>query len=190
MERYELGSALAESKKFVLQLQKESGVHVGECYQCGKCSAGCPVAFAMDYSPRQVLRLLQLGLQKEVLKSHTIWLCAHCQTCYTRCPREIDLPRVFEVLTGEAKKAGHVPERHLDLFNQIFLNSVENYGRVHEMGLMMMFNLRTLQPMKDALLAPRLFLSGKISPLPHRIKGQAAFKRIFAKVRAMGGETK
>ena len=188
MERFELGSALAESKKFVEHLQKESGVHVSECYQCGKCSAGCPVASAMDYTPRQVLRLLQLGMREEALKSRTIWLCAHCQTCFTRCPREIDLPRVFEVLMNEAKKAGHVPERHLDLFNRLFLNSVENHGRVHEMGLMMMFNLWSMQPTKDALLAPKLLFTGKISPLPHRIKGQAAVKRIFEKVRAMGGE--
>ncbi|KKM12311.1 heterodisulfide reductase subunit C [Clostridiales bacterium PH28_bin88] len=188
MEQYELSSALAGSKQFVQHVQRSSGVHLSECYQCGKCSAGCPVAFAMDYTPRQIIRLLQLGLKDEALRSRTIWLCAHCQTCYTRCPREVELPRLMETLQGEARKAGKLPEKNLNLFNELFLKSVEKNGRVHEMGLMILFNLQSGQPLKDAALAPKLFFDGKIHPSPHKIKDGGAVKRIFEKVRAHGGE--
>jgi len=86
-------SPLSELRTFV---EKQSGQNVLECYQCGKCSAGCPTAYAMDLTPRQLMRGIQLGLKDEVLGSTTIWLCLSCQTCSVRCPRQIDIARVLE----------------------------------------------------------------------------------------------
>jgi len=75
-----------------------SGENVRECYQCGKCTAACPVNKAMDILPHQVIRFLQLGMANEVLKSNTIWICASCFTCAGRCPRGVDVARVMEAL--------------------------------------------------------------------------------------------
>ncbi|MDN5346782.1 MAG: heterodisulfide reductase subunit [Clostridia bacterium] len=189
-ERLELAATLNRDRELLDRVQRASGVSVKDCYQCGKCSAGCPAAFAMDYTPRQVIRLLQLGMVGEALKSHTIWVCAHCQTCYTRCPKEVDLPRLMEALRQEAKKAGFIAEKNIDIFDRAFLSSVERYGRVHEMGMMIQFNLQSLQPFKDALLAPPMLLNRKLNILPEKIKDGGAVKRIFAKVRAgnQGGD--
>jgi heterodisulfide reductase subunit C len=82
---------------FVRQVTEISGQEPLSCNQCGMCSAGCPVAFAMDRLPSQVLRLVQLGIE-EALEAETIWICASCQTCLSRCPRGVDLPRVMEAL--------------------------------------------------------------------------------------------
>ena len=68
------------------------------CYQCGKCSAGCPEADVMDLLPHQVVRLAQLGLIDEILESKTIWICASCITCTARCPRGVDLAKIMEAL--------------------------------------------------------------------------------------------
>jgi heterodisulfide reductase subunit C len=87
----QLGSA------FVRQVTEISGQALLACNQCGKCSAGCPVVFAMDRLPSQVLRQAQLGIE-EALEAETIWICASCQTCLSRCPRGVDLPRVMEAL--------------------------------------------------------------------------------------------
>ena len=82
---------------FVHQIETISGENLLACNQCGKCSAGCPVAFSMDLLPNQVIRLAQLGIE-EVLESQTIWTCAACLTCVSRCPKGIDLPRVMEAM--------------------------------------------------------------------------------------------
>lgn len=111
MEEMELSGAATANKEAIKEVQEKAGVKITDCYQCGKCSAGCPVAFAMDKTPRQIIRLLQLGMLDEALKSKTIWLCATCQMCSTRCPRDVDLATLMETLRQLAKKKGLVAEK-------------------------------------------------------------------------------
>lgn len=83
---------------FVKKVEEISGQTLPSCYQCGKCSAGCPMSFAMELLPNQIIRLVQLGLEEDIAKSNTIWICASCITCSLRCPRGVDLARVMEAL--------------------------------------------------------------------------------------------
>lgn len=82
---------------FVRQVEEISGESLLACNQCGKCSAGCPVAYSMDLLPSQVIRLAQLGIE-DVLGSQTIWICAACLTCAARCPKGVQLPRIMEAI--------------------------------------------------------------------------------------------
>lgn len=91
--------------KFVRDVEEISGQDLLACNQCGKCSAGCPVAGAMDLLPSQAIRMAQLGME-EVLQSSTIWVCASCLTCVTRCPKGVDLPRLMEALREISLRAG------------------------------------------------------------------------------------
>jgi heterodisulfide reductase subunit C len=90
---------------FVRQVEEISGQNLLACNQCGKCSAGCPVVAAMDILPSQVIRMAQLGME-EVLESNTIWICASCLTCVTRCPKGVDVPRLMEALRQVALRKG------------------------------------------------------------------------------------
>jgi heterodisulfide reductase subunit C len=91
-------SAEVLRNELVLRIEEISGEDLLKCNQCGKCSAGCPAAPAMDMLPNQVIRFLQLGLVEQVLDSETPWLCAACQSCYARCPKGVDLTRVMEAV--------------------------------------------------------------------------------------------
>lgn len=82
----------------IKKVEDISGQNVLACYQCGKCSAGCPMVSLMDLLPNQIIRLVQLGQVSDVLNSKTIWLCASCFTCTSRCPKGVDLAKVMEAL--------------------------------------------------------------------------------------------
>jgi len=93
-----VGLSISQTRgDFVKRVEEISGQEILACNQCGKCSAGCPAAMAMDLLPSQVIRFVQLGLE-EALTSETIWLCASCLTCLSRCPKGVDLPRIMEAL--------------------------------------------------------------------------------------------
>jgi len=80
------------------KISELSGQNLDACYQCGKCSGGCPSVTQMDMLPNQVIRLLQIGLPELALQCNTIWICASCYTCTVRCPRGIDLSKIMEAL--------------------------------------------------------------------------------------------
>ena len=75
-----------------------SGEDVLSCYQCGLCSGSCPVRFAMDFSPTQVIRLVQMNKIEEIFESNTFWICSTCYACSARCPRKIDITKIMETL--------------------------------------------------------------------------------------------
>jgi heterodisulfide reductase subunit C len=119
----------------VRRIEEISGQDLLACYQCGECSAGCPVAFAMDMLPSQVIRLLQLGQVEEALASETIWFCAACQTCYARCPKGVDLSRIMEALREIALQRGGdyldiesiCPEELAEFPQQAFIGGFRKY---------------------------------------------------------------
>ena len=95
--RVEISSRKLDSG-FIKKVAEISGQDLLACNQCGKCSAGCPMCFAMDLLPNQIIRLAQLGLEEDIASAKTVWLCASCLTCTVRCPRGVDLGRVMEAI--------------------------------------------------------------------------------------------
>lgn len=173
---------------FQKTIEEDSGEKVKHCYQCGKCSAGCPLAFEMDYLPNQIMRMVQLGMEEQVLASRTIWLCASCMTCSARCPREIDVAEIMDYLRRLAYKKRILPkdETEIPLFNKIFLRNIELFGRVYEMGLIAMFNTFSGEFFKDTSLAPKMFWKQKIGLFPPKIKNIKQVRQIFKKSGRLG----
>jgi len=166
-------------------LEALSKVEAAKCYQCGKCSAGCPVAEYMDIMPRQVMRLVQLGLTDEALKSKAIWLCATCDTCSTRCPRNVDIAHEMETLRILAKRKGIVGEKDIDKFHNVFLGSVKNFGRIYEVGLIVGRNVTTGKLFRDVTYGIPYLTRQKVSILPERVKAKDEVRRIFERAEAL-----
>lgn len=170
---------------FAQEVKENSRAHLERCYQCLACSSGCPVAFAMDYPPNQIIRMVQLGLKDRVLTSSTIWLCASCETCATRCPNDIDIVRVMDILREIALREGRKQETDLPLFHSIFLDGIKRGGKIHELSLILRYTLasgdifRLKKLLNDMILGLNMFLKGKLVVLPSKIKGVAGVKRIF-----------
>ncbi len=144
------------------------------CYQCRKCTSGCPLADVMDLAPNQAVRAIQLGQLDMVLNSTTLWLCASCQTCVTRCPHGIDLPRIMDALRAAALATGVKPRvPSVARFYQVASRDIKMLGRLYEVGLMAELNLRSGQVFKDMPLALQLFRRGKLKVLPQVSRGKA-----------------
>ena len=177
-----------QDRQLISKVEKEAGTSINLCYQCGKCTAGCPAAFAMDYPPRQIIRLLQLNLVDQALEAGSIWICASCDTCSTRCPRGVDIAALMDAMRREALYQGKITDKKVAAFNKAFLNGVRNFGKAYEAGLLMQYNLTTGQLLKDAGLGLPMMKRGKVSMLPHSIKGKDEIKKIFDRSKQLGGE--
>lgn len=159
-----------------------------KCYQCGKCSAGCPLIDEMDIAPNQIIRMLQTefqNLEERVLNSYSIWLCLSCQQCYTRCPQNINLPEIMDFLRQESIKRNLINEKAKDIvkFYKAFLDTIYRYGRLSELNMIVGYKFNTFHLFKDLDIAPKMFINGKLKILPTKIQNVDVIKKIFREYR-------
>ncbi len=154
------------------------------CIQCGTCTASCPSAHAMDLSPRQMWRMVQLGLTDEVLRSKTMWLCSLCYQCQVRCPRGIPLTETITRLKELALEQGAARWRESTVFYRVFANVMRRYGRMREMEFMALYLLGAtpLSVFGYARLGLTLLARGKVHLEFPRLGGEGRLDRLFERV--------
>jgi len=182
-----------ENLKLARDLLRLTGENVMLCYQCKKCTLGCPSAYAMRMRPHELMRAIQLGLTEQIYWSGTIWICLSCETCNTRCPQDINILRVIDGLREIAlsKKVNYYnPDTAIPALHRIFMALVERFGRIYELGLAVIINLRMLTPFKDIDMAFPMLMKGKLKPLPHRSHGAKELRQVMARIRMMEKNTR
>ena len=181
--------AVQPDSGLLARVESRSGEKVSLCYQCRKCTNGCPLAFAMDVMPNQVMRMIQLGLEEELFRSKTIWVCASCQTCTTRCPNDIDIAHLVDTLRQLSLEAGVPPaEPKVVKFHNAFLDSLRRNGRVFELGMVGQYKLTTGDLFSDTKMAWEMLKRGKLKFLPARIKAKQEVRDMFKKRKGVRGE--
>jgi heterodisulfide reductase subunit C2 len=163
-------------------IQLESRQNLNRCFACMKCTAGCPVALDMEYGPHRILQMVRFGIKRNVLTSRDIWLCAGCETCGTRCPNDVDVARVMDVLRQiSIAERWHNPASDVAAFHQLFLSLVEVFGRMHELSLLALFKMRSRDFFGDLGAGGQLFIKGKIPLLPERVRNAGQMHKLIGR---------
>lgn len=160
------------------------GERLNQCIQCGTCTASCPVSYAMDMTPRQVIAMFRAGAIEELLESRTIWICASCYQCTLRCPAQIKITDLIYALKRIAIEEGIFPKRFpVHVMSETFTSNVKRYGRNYEVGLLLRYYLKT-QP--TGLFGRRkagfaLWRHGRLRMRPDKIENIEQLRKIIAK---------
>ncbi|MDD4860376.1 MAG: 4Fe-4S dicluster domain-containing protein [Dehalococcoidales bacterium] len=171
-----------KSAGLIRTIEKIAGVDLSVCYQCQKCSGGCPAVPHVQTTPSEIVRRLQLGAGDELLDSDLIWMCLSCKTCYARCPMGINVCAVMDALRALAlEKDAARPDGDMPRFNREFLGTVRRFGRSYDIGMIMAYKLGTGKLMDDAEKFPAMLKKGKMALLPPSGTDRKTVKRIFAK---------
>lgn len=174
-----------DDARLVREIKRRCGVDLAKCYQCGECTAGCPMTPEMDAGPTKTLRFIQLGMEEALFELNTPWFCASCETCTARCPNLIDIALVMDVVRQMARLKGKkIPAKEPRVFQDVFLRSVERNGKLFEPGMIAFYNLRSGHPFHDVDLGPKMMAKGKLPVLPHRSGNRDRLRQIFARASA------
>jgi heterodisulfide reductase subunit C len=165
-------------------VQEASGVDLSICFQCKKCTSGCPVSKLVKSPPSEIMRRLHLDAGDELLDSDILWMCVSCETCSARCPMGIDVAAVmdalrqFAVAKGASKKEGNV-----SLFNWAFLKTVQMFGRTYDIAMIAAYKIGSRKFMGDTEKFPSMLKKRKIALLPPFGGDRKVTKRIFKKAK-------
>ena len=161
-----------------------TGERIKRCIQCGTCTGSCPVSYAMDISPRQLIALFRTGEMEQIMKSRTIWICASCYSCTTRCPSGIKITDTIYALKRTAmEKKMECQAPQVQTLATLFTQNLMKYGRLHEGTLIRKYYMKTgMMKFLDLIpLARKMWKTKRIAVFPKKIKEHEALSRIIRK---------
>lgn len=172
-------------------LYAAEGEPIKTCIQCGTCSGTCPVAPFMDYTPRQIIAMINEGMKEQVLASNTFWYCASCYHCTVRCPQDINITELMYALKRYSIWKGQYKEGLIGpTFSEAFVKMIVRGGRSFEPILAPSY-IFSFSSVREFLLeiqgATELLLKGRVPILPANIKRLSNFKRMIGRIIPMGG---
>jgi len=176
--------------EFLEELESAGPFQAQACFQCRKCTNGCPVTFAMDLLPDEVIRMVILGQRQRVLKCRTIWVCAACETCTTRCPNTVKIAELMDRLKSMAiENEIPCPQPQILTLHETFLKNIRKRGRVFEASFLASYLLRSGELVRkwkegtwqaEAKLGWEMMAKGRMPLVPGKRKGQKEVRRILS----------
>ncbi len=174
------GPDIEPSHDFLREVEAATGQSLSACFQCRKCTCGCPLSEDTDIHPNRLIRLIQFGQRDEVLRSKAIWLCIGCETCTARCPNGVDIAAVMDTLRMTAVAEGVEPaDAKVARFHEAFLETLRKYGRSHELDMIRRYKFKTGTFFENMGLGMSMFRKGKIKIIGKKIDGLEAFRKLM-----------
>lgn len=188
MIKFENKSLNMPHHSFLDEVETTAKVTVSECYQCCRCTNGCPVARDMDITPHRVMGYIINGNREKVLSSESIWTCLQCVTCSVRCPNGIDVAHVFETLRRLSVESGLAAKSDTWHFDELFIESIAKHGRMYELETIMRYRLSGKEFLKDAAMGLAMIKKGRIGLVPHNIRERKKLAAMIREIRERTGE--
>lgn len=157
---------------------------INRCYQCMTCTLGCPVAARMDIVPHRIIRKAQMRENEALLRCGSIWQCLGCETCFSRCPNDINIPSIIDGIKHTAILEKKTGKNIAPRFHHIFLSGVKKNGLLFELGLMLTLKIVMKDFFSDIFMGAKMIFKGKLSLRSHSILERGAMKKIFEKSKA------
>jgi len=182
--------SISFSQEIANLLYATEGEPTKMCIQCGTCSGTCPVAPFMDYTPRQLIAMINQGQKEQVLASNTFWYCASCYYCTVRCPQDINITEVMYALKRYSIWKNQYKEDLIGpTFSEAFVKMIVRGGRSFEPVLApsYIFSFSPREFIQEVQGATELLLKGRLPMLPAKIKHLDNFKRMLGRIIPMGG---
>ena len=182
---------LTPDYRLLEQVEAVGPFQTGACFQCRKCTNGCPVTFAMDFYPDEVIRMVILGQREAVLACQTIWVCAACETCTTRCPNDVRISELMDCLKEMAlHESVPAAQPRILALHETFLNNIKKRGRLYETTLLPAYLLKSRLLLDkwnsgawryDLNLGRRMLSKGRLPLMPKSIKGKREVREILSR---------
>jgi heterodisulfide reductase subunit C len=163
------------------EILNEVDPNIYNCYQCGRCTAGCPLADVYEYQPNEIIRLIQLNKIGDILNANSVYLCASCEICSSRCPQEVKVSAIMNHLRIKSWQYRLFKLKENSNFYRIFLRIVEKFGRSFEPALILILNLFNKRFFNDMDLMPGILLRRKIKLLPEFTRQRKEVAEIIKK---------
>jgi heterodisulfide reductase subunit C len=91
-----------------------------DCFQCIRCTSGCPSMKMLELKPHEIVNLARLGFVEELITSGIVWACAVCLKCKERCPQAVaPVDLIFALRNLAVEKEAKVPESFLHSLSAI-----------------------------------------------------------------------
>lgn len=184
------GNLDGQQTSFLELIETRSSQPVRRCYQCDKCANGCPMLEHMDFSTNQLFQLIQFDAEDAALSANTPWLCASCYTCSVRCPNEIDIAQVMDVVRAVAVERNYPPALpDFVRFHELFLDAIKRRGRINEISLMARLHRDPRDLLAQRKLGWAMFRAGRLKWPTPGVHDRKALQRLFGdeRERKIGG---
>jgi heterodisulfide reductase subunit C len=160
------------------------GDKIKSCLQCGTCTGSCPLSYLMDITPRELIALFRAGDIDSIIKSRTIWVCASCYSCQTRCPASIKVTDIIYSLKRMAMNRKVYPARFpVHSLSDSFNKSMKSFGRLNEPRLMLYYFIKTgiWKAFSFIPLGLKMASKGRLEYKASKIKDLNGFRKIINK---------